>query len=1105
MFDQLDVFFSNRVERLFEALKAALLGGTKPFTKRLIIVPSPSMKSWLMRRLAKEMGVAMGVTITNLSLGVDWLAQQRTIKKTKRIPTLLELTLAIQDKVMLALQQESGPLWDPLRAYLDGNEFKKAKRLTALSRQLAAFFLKYGVYFPNWHEKTQPDWQTTLWHQIFSEESPWEYQERFFIDPATSFEEQDVHVHLFSISHVPRSILTFLEQVSKAYPVNLWLLSPCRMFWSDIRSDHETRQLLRYHERTNPSEEQRIQLEEALLDRHPLLANFGRVGREMMRQVEEIVPQFKEEYEVSKAVLHYPQYEEYVDESLHFGEKETFSLLEALQADLVLFKHEEKIIELQEKIPSIQVHQASSRWREVQVVHDILMQLLSENPQLEPSDVVVMAPDILVYAPFVKQVFEFQEGVLNYQIMDLNIATHSSLVKGFLLLLSLRRDRWSPATLFSLLSNPSFQKSQRLEEKEVDQFNRWVNAVGVTWGYNREHREGVLTNEQRSDSSLDANGGVTWEEAFERLILGLVTHDINEVAISFTEANTLSKFIDLFQNLYHDVGRFRDSHQMTVHEWACCLNDLLKTYFYEEQSEFDQLQSVIMEIKNASKHSFEECLSFSYVYPHLLSLLQKKEYYFRESCGNAVRFCSFLPMRTVPAKIVVLMGMHEEAFPRLDKKLSFDRYDRTASFGFCPTQSESDRYLFLEAFLSARQFLILTYNNVSSKDNKEQNPSLVITELFDCLDHSYRLNGKMPSEVCFFKHPFHAHDPVNFSQQDKPCSYSMSQFKLAKSLLSKAKGRKEPTVSSSSFPLTFEETTNITLDIKKVQSALKHPIKTYLNRHMGIYFKEQATEACQGEDPLELSPLTRYKLLQEALKNPIDKVVAKACQRGILPPSLLKESALENFTKELNEIKANIGSSPLFSLYFHPHCDAPRCENGNWVLPPISLSTERGIKVKLVGELPLVSQQGLIHYGKGNLVECAKAWPAFLLFSCVDPKVIGIESQDLRFTKQSTSRPALNIDPLHALSSCLDWSIMTEKCLTPLMPAWLSGFLERDPKALQDQIEKSLQPSQAGFLDEYLRWSFEGRLISNCEELIGVWGEFSWKLFGEMYSGWFSK
>ena len=78
------------------------------------------------------------------------------------------------------------------------------------------------------------------------------------------------------------------------------------------------------------------------------------------------------------------------------------------------------------------------------------------------------------------------------------------------------------------------------------------------------------------------------------------------------------------------------------------------------------------------------------------------QYVGRSFLTGKVTFCAMLPMRSIPFKILCMLGMNDGAFPRKTSELGFDLIARYPRRGDRSLRSD-DRYLFLEAVISARE------------------------------------------------------------------------------------------------------------------------------------------------------------------------------------------------------------------------------------------------------------------------------------------------------------------------------------------------------------------------------------------------------------------
>ena len=379
------VFFSNRVELLFNRLKNVLFGHSgHPFAKRMVIVPSPAMKSWLMLRMAQDpsLGICAGIEIAYLD---ETLAKLFHMASSQSVipPSATELALMIEvqiRKVIAAyatLGIEERSCWDPLMSYLKISHEKSfttdlskksERRIAALSEKLAILFLKYGCFgfkmLQQWEVNEGTSWQQKLWRLV---SQSLQLNALSFSLSANEFHfssepyHADVSLHLFAMSFVNKQQHQCLMDCSRYFPVNYYLLSPCLAFWSDIRSDREACRLKEHWKKAGVSQEQHIALEEFLRDRNPLLANFGRMGREMASQIEESEGLTFEDYALPESVGCNSSYVDQIDPTLHFLKtRHGLSLLEAVQSDIALLRNPDKTekISIDPSDDTIQFHEA---------------------------------------------------------------------------------------------------------------------------------------------------------------------------------------------------------------------------------------------------------------------------------------------------------------------------------------------------------------------------------------------------------------------------------------------------------------------------------------------------------------------------------------------------------------------------------------------------------------------------------------------------------------------------------------------------------------------------------------------------------------------------
>lgn len=376
--------YSNRIEvllsQLVEKLKFSL--SNDPFKKRLIVTPGPWVKTWLMEKLAQEpeLGTTLGLTLLTVEEAIPFLRRELLAPSPKRIPSLLELTCL--------LEGELSTIEDPeIRIWL-GTQAKKKKYL---AEKTAHLFQKYGRFAPG----CLSGWQKELWQKIYAEESPWTFPYQVLSEEKKP-SLYPLEIDAFALTFLSTLEFNFLKSAATHGQVNYWILTPCLHFWSDLATDREKK----WHLKHAPAQ-QALALDELLSDTNPLLANFGKMGREMAKLIEAEETEHQNAFLVSREVCLKGDYVDF--EGAAFLTEEPATRLRYLQADL-LFLRNPKItapLSVEETDRSLEIHFLPNEVRETEWVLDLVLRLLKEGKR----DVLIMAPDIEIYVPYIKHFF----------------------------------------------------------------------------------------------------------------------------------------------------------------------------------------------------------------------------------------------------------------------------------------------------------------------------------------------------------------------------------------------------------------------------------------------------------------------------------------------------------------------------------------------------------------------------------------------------------------------------------------------------------------------------------------------------------------------------
>jgi len=839
----LNIFTSNSMEILAEQL--ALIVRTplsSPFSPEIIVVQSRGMERWVAMELSRHNGIC-----ANCFFPFPNTFLQEMFKKT--IPDLPEESsfdpLTMTFKIMKVLPECIRlPGFESVKRYL-GDE-NTGMKLFQISKRIGDLFDQYLVFRPemifNWERGRNHHWQAYLWRKLslgkehLHRAGLW----KAFLEKIRTSPRQIEHfpdrVSIFGISYLPLFHLEAFAALSHHSQVNLFLMNPCKEYWGDIVSGRETRKIRKKHTRSNDISEE-LYLEEG----HRLLASMGTLGRNFISLIGDLDGQVFE----------------------LFKENQGFTTLEKIQSDILRLKNRRFSFlspNTEDPFPaidsSVQIHSCHSPMREIEVLYDNFLAMFEEDPDLLPKDIIVMTPDIHLYAPFVLAVFGAQineEKRIPFTIADQNIMKESRIIEGFMSILDLNNSRMSVNRVMALLELPEIQEKFGIPESEIEILERWISETKIRWGIDAEHRRKI---------GLPVFSENTWKAGIERLLLGYAIPGFGRKMFSGilpydhiegSEAKTLGKFLEFFDRLINIVDSLNQAR--TLSGWSKVFSDIIEQFFAPEQDsepEIHILRGILEDMsKKETLSGFDESITIEVVKSYLGGLLEN-EHLRRGFISGGVTFCAMLPMRSIPFKVVCLVGMNTDAYPRETKTLEFDLMAKQPRIGDRNRRND-DKYLFLEALLSARNKFYISYVGQSIQDNARIPPSVIVSELIDCIKEGFGFSEEQVVSI----HRLQAFSPEYFKKNSNLFSYSYENFIAS----SKMFDRKEmpPLISTA---LAEPDKKWKDLSIKELNDFFNNPAKYLLEKRLRIYLNERARILDEREN-FHLDHLGKYMLDQE--------------------------------------------------------------------------------------------------------------------------------------------------------------------------------------------------------------------------------------------------
>ncbi|UCE06115.1 MAG: exodeoxyribonuclease V subunit gamma, partial [bacterium] len=505
---------------------------------------------------------------------------------------------------------------------------------------------------------------------------------------------------------------------------------------------------------------------------------------------------------------------------------------------------------------------------EIEVLHDQLLKMFEQNPVLKPKDIIVMTPDIEIYAPYIQAVFDLPDHdprKMPFTITDRSFRTESQVIETFMAILNLWGSRFGASQVLGILEAQAVQKKFDLSEPDLELIRQWVQDTRIRWGIDGKHRHEIgLPN-------LSEN---TWQAGLDRLLLGYALPGQEEYLFSDilpydhiegSDAEVLGNFLEFIDRLTGSVKSLELKRALS--NWSETLNGLLDGFFIAEEDSANEIQVIRNTINQLSdlQHwsNFNEKVDINVIRCYLEHHLEKEGFGYGFLTGG-ITFCAMLPMRSIPAKVICLVGMNSDAYPRQSKPLGFDLVAKYPKPGDRSLRND-DRYLFLESIISARDKLYISYVGQSIQDNSTIPPSVLVSELLDYIEQGFEIPGTDIRDYLITKHRLQGFSPEYFKKNNQLFSYSSENFEAAKQLL-KQREIPLPFISQGLSQLEDEWKT---ITLPDLCSFFANPAKFLLTKRLGIYLDE-GISILEENESFEMSGLDRYFLEQSLVEKKLD-------------------------------------------------------------------------------------------------------------------------------------------------------------------------------------------------------------------------------------------
>ncbi|MEE6175428.1 exodeoxyribonuclease V subunit gamma [Mycobacterium sp. 050134] len=853
-----------------------------PFAGELVLVPARGVERWLSQRLSHLLGRGTGSGAADgVCAGVAFRSPGALIAEISgrtaegddpwspdalAWPLLEVIDCSLDQPWCRTLATHLGHFETGFEA-----ELRRGRRYS-VARRLAGLFASYARQRPqllaDWSDGNaggvDPDlsWQAELWRAVAAivpADPPHlrhrETLARLHDGPA----DLPARLSLFGHTRLARTDVELLGALSAHHDVHLWLPHPSDDLWRALAGTHGV-----MPRADDPSRH---------AARHPLLHTLGRDLRELQRALPAATA--TDEFLGSPSATTPPT-----------------TLLGWLQSDLAANAVRRAGRALAAGDRSVQVHSCHGAARQIDVLREVLLGLLEDDPTLEPRDIVVMCPDIESYAPLMLAGFGLGETAgarhpahqLRVRLADRSLTQTNPLLGVAAGLLDIASSRATATQVLNLAQAAPVRARFGFGDDDLDQITEWVRAANIRWGFDKSHRAPyglghVLHN--------------TWRFGLDRILTGVAMSDDSRAWLdtALPLDNVASDKVELAGRLAEYVDRLRHiceslSGTKTLTEWLDTLTEgvALLTRSSDAWQEA-QLRSEFAGVAGGGGGGPRPPTALRL--PDIQALLST-HLAGRPTRANfrtgTLTVCTMVPMRSVPHRVVCLVGLDDKVFPRLNVPDGDDALAREPMTGERDIRSE-DRQLLLDAVCAATETLVITYTGNDEHTGHPYPPAVPLAELLDALDETIETPVR---DRIVVRHPLQPFDVKNVEPGRLIPGGPFTFDPTALAAATAAAGKRRAPTPFISGPLPAPPADDVA--VADLLDFFKDPVKGFF-RALDCTLPWDV-DVVEDAMPVEIDALREWtvgdRMLRDMLRGMHPDVAAHAeWRRGTLPPGRL--------------------------------------------------------------------------------------------------------------------------------------------------------------------------------------------------------------------------
>lgn len=838
---------SNRTEHLLEHLATVIQSQPlqNVFATEVFLIQSQGMERWLLQRLSDRFGVMANYEFLFPNKFFNQISMQVCADQSLKPEHFSRERLVwVVDGVLKDICEQKCPEFREVQRYLREDNGNKRFQL---AQQLTQLFDQYQIFRPNWMDSgsasdvdngaIRKHWTLKIWRRVLQRIKDEQHIGRMWINliqalensAVGQFKELPPRISVFGIHSMPQVFVRVLQGLSKYIDVHIYITQPTQGYWADLRSRSQTRleQLIQRIDATDMHEFGASTEQIDLSSEHPLLSLLGQQGKDF-----------------HKLLLTEAQFNWEFDSTDQEFEADT--VLSSIQHAIL---HNVSQPPMSDADDSLQVVSCHSRLREVEVVKDAILRQLQQHPELELRDIAVMAPNITDYQPFIDAVFASSD--MPYAIADKAPQQGNQVYATLMSILNLLPGRFAWSDVVDILERPMIQTFLNITAEDVEQLVTWVEQTHIRWGKSSEHRVSL---------GLPALSLNTWDAGIAQLMHGFAMQG-QEVSIEGGQLALLEK-LDYFVRECLFVWSEQALSSKTLAQWEAWLNELTIRVFDSQEPLVQELFRTYAQLN--LDYPCSELMNNQYELQTICSWLDNAISERKSSQGfmaGQLTFCSILPMRSIPFKVVCVLGLNDGEFPRPEQHRSFDLMANDFQLGDRSVRID-DRYQFLEVLLSARTHLHLSYVGQSQKKLQAIPPSVVVQELLDVLG--------VTIEQFVIQHPLQPFAKQYFLPDSRVRTFAHHNGQIAQQIAKQADD-----AAWAELPLSTSSHQFDVIELDDLVSFACHPQRWFLQKRLGVRLYS-LNSIIEPHEPFAMGNLERYQLNQSIFKRFLDGADCKS-------------------------------------------------------------------------------------------------------------------------------------------------------------------------------------------------------------------------------------